>query len=119
MIVKVQKKDLFKTYLEWLSPVIKITTKEREVLAALISLHYTYRHYQDTNILNELLFSESTLKELCTRLKQNPDKFDLCIKSLEAKDLIQSDGLNKKINPLLTQYPKDNKFKIHVEFSTD
>lgn len=118
--LKVQKKELFNKWLEWLSPIIKITESERKVLSSLISLHYTYRHYHNLLTLNELLFSEGTLKDLAQRLKIKELRFNKIIKTLREKDLIKEDQGEIKysyLNPSLTNYPKDNKFKIQVEIS--
>lgn len=109
--IKTTKRDLFYNYLTWLYPVIPIKEIDRKVLSSLMFLHYSYKEY-DPSTLNQLLFSEETKKDIAKRLNLSDSKFNKALKHLEENGLIQ----DNKINPLLTKYPKDNKFKININF---
>lgn len=85
---------------------------DRKVLAALMTLHYTYKHYHNHEVLNELLFSEDTRINLAKKLELSDSQFHKSIVSLEEKGLI----VDKKLNETLTKYPKDGNFKIAVQF---
>lgn len=111
---KVQKKNFFRLWLEWLNPLLQLSKIEREVLSALLTFHYTYREYNQET-LNELLFSEATLKHIQKRLVINDKIFNNILTSLRAKHIINGNI----INPSLTKYPKDGKFKLFINFEIE
>lgn len=113
--IKVQKRELFLKYLEWIDPILKLKDLDRKVLAALLSLHYTYRDYNNIDVLNEILFSSTVRQDLIKRLEISESQFSKSIKSLEEKGLIE----DNKLHPTLTRYPKDGKFKIAINFVID
>lgn len=108
--IKTSKKELFYNWLLWLDPILELKDMDRKVLAAFISLHFTYRSYRDQDLLNEILFSEKTKKDLAKRLELSDSQLNKSIKNLEEKGLIK----DNKISHNLTKYPKDGKFKIQV-----
>lgn len=115
IVLKTSKKDLFEQWLLWLNPIIPLKDIDRKVLAAFISLHYTYRFYHSHEVLYELLFSEVTKKDLAKRMGLSDSQFNKSIKHLEEKGLI----INNKLAEQLVNYPKDNKFKIQVYLDTN
>lgn len=112
MIIKVPKNDLFYTWLSWLSPIIPLTEIERKVLAAYITLHYLHKDRYSKEVLNELLMSEDTKKIVAKKLKINHSILNKVLKKFEDSKVMSKEGLN----PSLTNYPRNNKFKIDVEF---
>lgn len=62
---------------------------------------------------------ESTNKELSKKLKIPLSKYNKVLQLMKDKGLLHSDGPKLSINPVLTNYPKDNKFKIQVEFQIE
>jgi hypothetical protein len=84
---------------------------ELDILAALLTLHYSHRNYpKDT--LDELLTSDETLKAVRKRVKINTKMFNKLLASLKEKGLVLEKGLNSS----LTKYPKDGKFKLYISF---
>tara|TARA_R110000868_G_scaffold14414_2_gene67053 strand:+ start:46671 stop:47036 length:366 start_codon:yes stop_codon:yes gene_type:complete len=114
IVLKTSKKELFEKWLLWLDPILNLKEMDRRVLAAFLSLHYTYRSYQNHDILYDILFSETTKKDLAKRMDLSDSQLNKSIKSLEDKGLI----IDNKIAPTLTKYPKDGKFKIQVYLDT-
>ncbi len=114
MIVETTRKDLFYNWLLWLDPVLKLNESERKVLAAFLSLHWYYttkREYnQDT--LYELLFSQEIQQNIREKINLPKIVFSKANKGLLDKGIIK-DG---KIHPHLTRYPKDDKFRLVVDF---
>lgn len=113
--IKTSKKDLFYKWLLWLDPILDLKELDRKVLAAFISLHYAYRTYQDQTILNSLLFSEETKKDLAVRLEISESQLNKALRNLEEKGLIQ----DNKIASQLTTYPPDSQFRINVYFQIE
>lgn len=109
--IKTPGNKFFVTYLNWLNPILHLSKGEIDILAALLTLHYSHRHYP-SNILKDLLLKKDTLEAIRKKMKINARLFNKLVKGLEDKGLINPDGLN----PKLTNYPKDNKFRLFVTF---
>lgn len=109
--IKTPGNKFFVTYLNWLNPLLHLSKGEIDILAALLTLHYSHRHYP-SNILKDLLLKKDTLEAIRKKMKINARLFNKLVKGLEDKGLINPDGLN----PKLTNYPKDNKFRLFVTF---
>ena len=87
---------------------------ELDILAALLTLHYNHRNYP-ADKLNELLTSDETLEAVRKKIKINTKLFNKLMASLKEKGLV----LDKGLNPSLTRYPKDGKFKLFVGFEIE
>jgi 5,10-methenyltetrahydromethanopterin hydrogenase len=85
-----------------------------DILAALMTLHYSHRHYQP-DVLNKLLLSTQTLEMIRKKIKINTKLFNKLYKSLEEKNLIGIYGLH----PTLIKYPKNGKFKLYITFEVE
>jgi hypothetical protein len=109
--IKAPQNKLFATYLTWLNPVLHLSKGEVDILAALMTLHYNHRHYPK-QVLEDLLLSPETLEGVRKKMKINAKLFKKLVDGLKDKGLIEPSGLN----PKLTNYPKDGKFKLFVNF---
>lgn len=114
IVLKTSKKELFEKWLLWLNPILNLKDMDRKVLAAFLSLHYTYRNYENHDTLYEILFSEVTKKDLAKRINLSESQLNKSLKTLTEKGLI----IDNKIAPSLTKYPRDGKFKIQVYLDT-
>ncbi len=115
MVVQTNRKELFYNWLLYLDPILKLNYTQRKILASLITLHYYHRHrYSDEVLLNETLFEEQNLISLKDKLKIQSGKFNKALKELEQKGLIETNP--KRLSQYLTQYPRDSKFKIQIDF---
>ena len=112
--IKTPKDRFFATYLTWLNPVLHLSKGEVDILSSLMTLHYTHRHY-DPAVLNELLFNEKTYEAIRKKMKINAKLFNKLLQSLKDRGFIDVDG----INPKLTNYPKDNKFRLYIAFEPE
>lgn len=113
MVIPVKHNTLFESYLTWLNPVLKLQEYEIKVLAAFLTLHYTYTKLEYNPILlNELLFSDKTKEALAEKLKMPYQYFEKIYISLISKGVLTGE----EISPKLTKYPKDGIFKFNVEF---
>ena len=109
--IKAPRNKLFVTYLNWLNPVLHLSKGEIDILAALLTLHYNHKHYPKKT-LEDLLLSKDTLEAIRKKMKINARLFGKLVQGLKEKGLIEPDGLN----PKLTNYPKDGKFRLFVSF---
>lgn len=112
--IKVARNKFFTEYLKWLDPLLNLSKGERDIFAALLTLHYAHKHYAP-DVLDELLFSDKTAEMIRKKLKINKRLYDKLFKSLEQKGLVQ----NKTIRKQFLNYPKDDNFKIFVNFEIE
>ncbi len=114
MIVETTRKDLFYNWLHWLDPVLNLNESERKVLAALLQLHWYYTTKRDYNqdTLYELLFSEKIQQDIREKIHLPKIVFSKAIKGLLDKGILK----DNKIHQHLTRYPKDDKFRLVVDF---
>ncbi len=112
--IKTPKDRFFATYLTWLNPVLHLSKGEIDILSSLMTLHYAHRHY-DPEILNDLIFNEKTYEAIRKKMKINSKLFNKLLASLRDRGLIEGN----EINPKLTNYPKDNKFRLFVAFEPE
>jgi DNA-binding MarR family transcriptional regulator len=109
--VKATRDKFFTSYLNWLDPILRLSKGEVDILAALLTLHYAHRHY-DKEVLASLLTAPETMEAIRKKMKINAKLFKKLVKSLEEKGLLEAGGLN----PKLTNYPKDGKFRLFIAF---
>mgnify|MGYP003472862506 CR=1 FL=1 len=109
--IKTTRNKFFIEYLKWLDPVIPLSKGERDILAAMLTLHYGHKSYAP-DILDGLLFSEETKEAIRKKLRINSRLFNKLYKSLEDKKIFD----NNKINKVFTKYPADGKFKLFINF---
>jgi predicted transcriptional regulator len=109
--IKTPRNKFFVTYLNWLNPVLHLSKGEIDILAALLTLHFAHKDYP-THVLEEYLLSKNTLEAIRKKMKINARLFEKLLQGLKDKGLIEPNGLN----PKLTNYPKDGKFRLFVAF---
>lgn len=95
----------FKFYVELLNPLLKLTSREKEVLSALLLIYYSNK---DNPNISTLLLSTSTRRALRNTLKLSEPSLNNSLTVLRKKNLIDNNQLNK----LILKFPKDNKLKI-------
>lgn len=110
--IPVKKNRIFEYWFLFLNPILHLKEDtELVLLATLVSLHYSYRHY-DKKILDSLLLSEGTLEAVRKRLDMSPRKFANTLQGLKDKQMI----IDEELNPKVLQYPKDGNFKLTFVF---
>lgn len=114
MIVETTRKDLFNHWLLWLDPLLNLNESERKILAAFLLLHWTYtkRGNYSPEVLFELLFSDDNKESVRQKINLPKIVFSKAFKGLIEKGLFR----DNQIHHLLTRYPKDDKFKLVVDF---
>lgn len=115
IVIKTPRNKLFTQYLSWLNPLLHLSKGEVDILAALLTLHYTYYKKYDASTLSDLLLAPTTLEGVRKKMKINTRLFNKLVQSLKDKGLIEPTGINTK----LTNYPKDGKFRLFVGFEVE
>lgn len=113
MIIRVNKKDFFYKWLEWLHPILPLSEINRRVLAALITLHFLHKERYSDNVLQELLISDDTKNIIAKKLGLDKTEIDKSYEYFKNVGIITSDN---SLQRSLTNYPSNNKFKISIDF---
>lgn len=96
LVLPVKKNDKFKYYLRFLNPILKCTKRELDVLAVLMSLHYTNVEKLNGDFKG-LLLSAATRKAVSGYLKMTIYQYNNIICSLRKKKLIVENQLNSDL----------------------
>ena len=101
--------DYFKLYLTILNPLLKLKTREIEILSGLLLIHYANR--KDPKI-NEKVLSTDVKKAIRLSIKMTEASFNNHLSALRKKKMITDQG----INPLLTRdYSAEITYKLIVK----
>lgn len=109
--IECARNKLFTEYLRWIDPLLNLSKGERDILAAMLTLHYSHKSYPP-DVLDELLFSKETQEQIRKKLKINQRLYDKLFNSLKTKGIIEEN----KIKSTFTKYPKDGEFKLFINF---
>jgi hypothetical protein len=113
--IKVARNKLYKEYLNWLNPVLKLSKGEIDILSSLLLLYYTHKDYNPKTLV-ELLLSERTKEAIRKTLKINTRLFNKLFNSLVTKGIINDQtGINKN----LLKFPDNGKLKIFVSLELE
>jgi len=108
---KANKEQFFKIWLVILQPFLKIRNKELELLAKLLYHRYLISiEVKNKEMLDELLFSNKTRKQIMKDLNIQEYSYNNLLSSLRKKSIIIDKSINKKIIPVI-QEPFNN-FKL-------
>jgi len=123
MEINTTRGTLFDKWTEWMNPIFNLKEQERTLLAAYLTLHYGNRHrFSSLVFLDDLLFSkEHTSNQLMKKYKWSEEKFNKYFGTLKEKGFIQDyqdedKDSHQRLNPAITDYPKNEKFSINVDF---
>lgn len=112
--IKCTRNKLFTEYLKWIDPLLNLSKGERDILASMLTLHYSHKSYPP-DILDELLFSKETQQQIRKKLKINQKLYDKLFNSLKEKGIIEEN----RIKSTFTKYPKDGNFKLYINFEIE
>lgn len=110
LTIPVNNQNRFKYYLSFLNPILKLTDREIDVLASLMSLYYTNKDKGD--LLDNLLFATYTRKMISKYLNMTIFQYNNIIFSLRKKGIIK----DNKIIPSLLMNDIDN-IEINIKFN--
>ena len=109
MVIKLTKANLFYNYLLWLDPMLNLTKVERQILAAILTLHYFNGGSKE---VMDSIFIQESLDKIRQKLKLSDKIFKEGLNKLSNRGYITQDG----VAPLFTSYPKNGKFEVTLKF---
>lgn len=103
MIIKIDSKNelgLYKNYIHFLHPILKVTPQEQDVLAHLM-LRYNKikKDVKRVEYINKLLFTADNRKEISEQMDMSIIRYDGIISKLRSMGLVKDRTLVSKIVP--------------------
>ena len=112
------RSDINTFFAHWVAltkPLHKLTDAEASILLAFLRKRYLYAsNVRDDDVVNKLLFSTDTRKEIMQELGMKMGTFQNYLTSMRTKGVILENKLNKKLIPNL-EVGADN-FKLIFSF---
>lgn len=107
--------DLFEHWVALTQPMHKLTDAEAKILLAFLRKRHLYAsNIRDETVVNKLLFSTDTRKEIMEELGYKMGTFQNYLTTMRAKGVITENQINKKLIPNVEQ-GTDN-FKLIFNF---
>ena len=106
--VKCTEDSFFRTWVEFLAPYHKLTAREREVMARIILQYFKLKErVQDPILLNEMLWTNSSRKDMRESLNMSQAHFQMILAKLRSSQvLIENDNINPRYLPHLGEDPR-------------
>lgn len=105
---KTDSTKYFKYYVQLLNPLLKLTTREVDVLSTILLVYYTNISHPK---IDDLIFSTSSKKAIREKLKLSEPSLNNSFTILRKKGII----VGNKLSPIILKFPKNNKLTITYE----
>lgn len=107
--------DFFKKWLEFSRPLHNLTEREQDVVAAFLRhRHILMKKISDPKIVEQVLFSEQTKKDIMKEENLSVAHFQVIMGKLRKAGIINNNTLNPRIIPLLKE--NSGGFKLLIYF---
>ena len=113
--IKTNEEKLFEYWVVLTKPLHKLTDAESAIFLKFLNKRYqNMQHIKDEAIVDKLLFSTETRKEIMDEIGCKMGSFQNYLSSMRAKGVIKDNKLNKKMIPNYDLGSKD--FKLIFNF---
>lgn len=95
--------DFFRVWVEFLKPVHKLTNKEMEVLATFLKKRYELsKAISDPEVLDSVLMSEETRREIRKECNINPKHFQVIMSKFRKRGVLKNNRIFLNLIPTIT-----------------
>lgn len=99
--------SFYRLWIEFLGPFHKLTSRERDVAARIIAQYMKLkRSIQDPDVLEEVLWSQTSRKDMRDSLGMSKEYFQMILAKLREVGIIVDGGINKRYLPDMTDEPR-------------
>lgn len=111
---KCSEESFYRLWMEFLAPFHKLTSRERDVAARIIAQYFRLKeNIPDPEVLKEVLWSQSSRKDMRESLKMSPAHFQMVLAKLKENGVLVNGDLNPKYIP----HKKDeSRFMLSIVF---
>ena len=107
--------SFFRTWVEFLGPFHKLSSRERDVMARVIAQYFKFQDkVRDPSLLNEMLWTHASRKDMRESLGMSPAHFQVILGRLrDASVLLENDMINPRYLPHIGEEPR---FMLSIVF---
>ena len=106
--------SFYRLWIEFLSPFHKLTAREKDVAARIIVQYFLLKErIPDPEMLKEVLWSQTSRKDMRESLKMSPAHFQMILAKLREAEVLVNGDLNPKYIPHLGSDPR---FMLSIVF---
>ncbi len=107
--------SFYRAWIEFLAPYHKLTARERDVAARLLMQYFRFKeNIKEKEILNELLWSHASRKDIMQSLKISQAHFQIILTKLRNAGFLVGMEINPRFIPHKVQ--GDSRFMLEVVF---
>lgn len=112
--LKITEDSFFRTWIEFLAPFHRLTDRERDVAARIIAQYFKLKpKISDPAVLEEVLWSETSRKDMRESLKMSSAYFQMILGKLRKIGFLTADGVNPRFLPHMGDEPR---FMLSIVF---
>ena len=105
--LKCSEESFYRLWIEFLAPIHKLTSRERDVAARIISQYQKLsRSVSDPDVLEEVLWSQTSRKDMRDSLGMSKEYFQMILGKLREVGMIEDGHINPKYLPHMTDEPR-------------
>lgn len=121
-VIRIPCQTASKFFLYWfqfLKPISNLTNRETEIVAALVFKRYELsKVIQDEDILNRVLMSDTTKKEIREECDITQPHFQVIISKLKKNNIIKDNKINPRYLPDIKEDTKSFKMLFLFDFES-
>lgn len=107
IVLKCTEDSFLRTWMEFLAPFHRLTSRERDVAARLLKQYFRLKsNIDDPEVLKDVLWSRTSRKDMMASLGMSPAHFQMTLAKLKKAGIIVNDGPNPKFIPHIGQDPR-------------
>jgi len=108
------KSSFYKKFLQLLTPYHGLTDREMDVAARILEQYYRLKdNITDPEVLKEVLWSQTSRKDIRESLSMSPAHFQMILASLKRAEFLINGEINKRFIPDKTEEPR---FVLQIVF---
>jgi hypothetical protein len=102
--IKCTEDSFYRLWIEFLAPFHKLTARERDVAARIVAQYFKLKEsISDPAVLKEVLWSQTSRKDIRESLKMSPAHFNMVLAELKKAGVLIDGDLNKRYIPHKTE----------------
>lgn len=107
IVLKCTEDSFLRTWMEFLAPFHKLTSRERDVASRLLKQYFRLKaSIEDPEVLKDVMWSHTSRKDMMNALGMSPAHFQMTLTKLKKAGVIMNNDINPKFIPHITEDPR-------------
>ena len=105
--LKCSEDSFYRTWIEFLTPFHKLTSRERDVAARILSQYFRLKeNVPDPEVLRDVLWSRKSRRDMMESLKMSQAHFQMVLAKLKSAEFLIDNDINPRYIPHKTGEPR-------------